>query len=147
MGDTSIQHITQQNCRFPVPIQRCEDIHHQGTVAVTDNQNFIPGSEANFEHLEALLTNAWAILLRRYVRKNSLYFVVLSNGLGVTNNQQTKTPYDVEAIAVYYQIFEDTLLSDICPSVSHRCSKEELDFKQTNTAVAFSLCDQSTEKV
>lgn len=147
MEDTSSQHITQQNCRFPVPIRRCEDIHRQGIVAIFDNQILIPELEANVEHLKTLLQSAWAMLLRRYVRNNTVYFVLLSNDLNGTTDQQAKASYDIEAIAVYYQIFGNTLLSDIRPLISHHCSNEELDFKQTNTAVTFSLCDQSTEKV
>ena len=134
--------ILPQHCRFPTSARRRAEKSCRKDVGIFDHKDLSTGWKKHSEPLGDLVQAAWALLLRSYVRNDSIYFAVLftsSDGGNCTKDKkQTFLHGDDETLMLQYQFSKHVQLTDIHPVGSRKCRREGLDHGHINTAINFS---------
>lgn len=137
-----------QHCHFPTAVRWDMNKFRYRTIGIFDREDTITGWEHDRQSLRDLVLNAWAVLLRYYVRNDIVTFLTLADSLGHHDIGSTKSEScygeDTEAMVLQYQLLGNLLLQDIRTSESTKCTDHEVGDARINTVVRFSsLCPKS----
>lgn len=140
--------IMHQRCRFPRAVRRDTEDSHYRSVGVLDRENMVSASKQDHQSWKDLILNAWAILLRCYVRNDNVSFLTLCDALGHCDTRSTTmksgSAQEYEAMILQYQLFDNLRLLHIHAVGSEKCSDDDLKDALITTAVHFSaLCSRS----
>ena len=133
--------ILPQHCRFPTSARRRAEKSCGKDVGIFDHKDLSTGWKKHSKPLEDLVQAAWALLLRSYVRNDSIYFAVLftsSDGDTCIKDEMQTSLHGDETLVLQYQFSEHVQLTDIHPVGSRKCRREGLDHGHINTAINFS---------
>lgn len=101
------------------------------------------------QHLRDSVLNAWAILLRYYVRNDIVTFLTFSNSLGHHGigdaNSKPSFGEETEVVMLQYQLLDKLQIHEIRPSESTVCTNHDMGDVRINTVVRFSTsCAKSS---
>ena len=146
--------LQNQRCHFPTATRRTLKESHFRAIGVFDQEYGVIAWERDSRRLRDLVLNAWAILLRHYVRNDIVAFLTFSNspchhGIGDAK-WKLCLGEEIEIVMLQYQLLDDLQIHEIRPSESTKYTNHDMGYVRINTLVRFSRsCDkcslQSTE--
>ncbi|KAL2043784.1 hypothetical protein N7G274_003303 [Stereocaulon virgatum] len=134
--------VLPQRYRFPTSSRRQRDNTEYKIINAFDLENLPEGWGQNSKPVAALIQGSWALLLRSYVRNDSIslpiLFTIEDAGSHEHNGQRTLLNGENEALILQYQIADHCRLGDIHPVASKNCRSKDLDYGCSNAAIFFS---------
>ncbi|MCJ1404222.1 hypothetical protein MMC11_007447 [Xylographa trunciseda] len=131
-----------QHCRFPTSPRRDSENPFYEFVTVSDDNTVLPGLEKSSEHSTNLVSAAWAILLRAYMRNDTVTFAVLSDDqicCCYQSNSSGKTLGADAAVSVLqFQFADECQLKDIRATARWNSVRQVLKTTHINTALNLS---------
>lgn len=146
--------LLHQHCHFPTAIRRTLKKSQLRAIDIFDQEISVAAWERDCRRLRDSVLNAWAILLRHYVRNDTVAFFTVSNSPGCHGIGDTKSTScfgeETEIVALQYQLLDGLQIHEICPSESTKCTNYDVGDVRINTLVRFSRscaksCPQRTE--
>ena len=133
--------VLPQRYRFPTSSRRQIDNTEYKSINAFDIENLPASWEWNSKPVAALVQRGWALLLRSYVRNDSISLPILFTmedaGSHTHNGQRTLLNGETEALILQYQISDHCRLGDIHPVASKRYRSNDLDHGCSNAAIFF----------
>ena len=134
--------LLHQHCHFPTAIRRTLKESHFRAIGVFDQGNSVTAWERDCQRLRDSVLNAWAILLRHYVRNDIVAFLTFSNSLGRhgIGDAKSKSCFgeETETVMLQYQLLDNLQIHEIRPSESTECTNHDMGDVRINTLVRFS---------
>ena len=134
----ALQH---QHCHFPTAIRRTPKESHFRAISVFDQQDGVTAWERDCQHLRDSVLNAWAILLRHYVRNDIAAFLTFSNSPGPhgIGDAKWKSCFgeETEILMLQYQLLDNLRIHEIRPTESTKCINHDRGDLRINTVVRF----------
>ncbi len=136
------QKALHQHCHFPTAIRRTLKDSHFRAIDVFNQEISGTAWEQDCQGLSNSVLNAWAILLRYYVRNDIVAFLTFSGSLGHHGVGDTKSKScseeENEIVMLQFQLFDNLQLHEIRPSESTKCTNHDMGDVRINTVVRFS---------
>lgn len=130
------------HCRFPTAIRRTLKESHFRAIGVFDQGDGVTAWEQDSQRLRDSVLNAWAILLRYYVRNDLVAFFTFSNSPGHhgIGDAKSKSCFgeETEIVMLQYQLLSNLQIHEIRPSESTKCTHHDMGDVRINTVVRFS---------
>ena len=134
--------LLHQHCHFPTATRRTLKESHFRAIGVFDQEDSVTAWERDCQRLRDSVLNAWAILLRYYVRNDIVAFLTLSNSLGHhgIGDAKSKSCFgeETETVILQYQLLDNLQIHEIRPSESTKCTNHDMGDVRINTVVRFS---------
>ena len=131
-----------QHCHFPTAIHRTLKESHFRAIGVFDQEDSGISWERGPQRPRDSLLNAWAILLRYYVRNDIVAFLTFSNPPGHHDLGDTESKpcfgEETEVMVLQYQLPDNLQVHQIRPSESIKCTNYNMGDVRINTVVRFS---------
>ena len=135
----ALQH---QHCHFPTAIRPTLKESHFRAIGVFDQEDSVTVWERDCQRLRDSVLNAWAILLRYYVRNDIVAFLTFSNAPGHhgIGDAKWKSCFgeETEIAMLQYQLLDNLQIHEIRPSESTKCTNHDMGDVRINTMVRFS---------
>ena len=140
----ALQH---QHCQFPTATRRTPKESHFRAIGVFDPEDDVIAWEWDYQRLKDSVLNAWAILLRHYLRDETVAFLTFSNSPRHHSIGDAKWKFcfgeETEIAMLQYQLLDDLQIHEIRPSESTKCTNHDMGDVRINTLVRFSRsCDK-----
>ena len=138
MPKHSPEELVLQHCHFPTSRRRQikADLYH--CVTVFDDATIWTALGKSLECLEDLILAAWAILLRSYLRNDTVTFAVFSEDQPCCDQKisnGTALRANTEAIVLQYEVADQCQVKDIHATACWKSNREVLETAHINTAV------------
>ena len=134
--------LLHQHCHFPTAIHWTLKGSHFRAIGVFDQEDSVTAWERDPQRLRDSVLNAWAILLRYYVRNDIVAFLTFSNPPGYHDLGDAESkPYfgeETEVMVLQYQLLDNFQVHQIRPSESTKCTNHDMGDVRINTVVRFS---------
>lgn len=131
-----------QHCHFPTTIHWALKESHFKAIRVFDQEDSVTAWERDPKRLRDSVLNAWAILLRYYVRNDIVAFLSFSNSPGYhgIGDAESKSSFgeETEVMVLQYQLLDNFPIHEIRPSESTKCTNHDMVDVRINTMVRFS---------
>lgn len=137
------EELIHQRCQLPVSLRKIIESSHYRDIGLFDTPEIDAAWAQNRRISKDLIQFAWAILLRCYVRNDTVSFLRLSNPLGPFDDGSPAAMPVLEeveednAVILQYRLFDNLRLLGIHVEDLMRCTKYEMRDLQMNTAVRF----------
>ena len=133
--------LLHQHCHFPTTIRRSLKESHFRAIGVFDQKDSLTSWERDCQRLRDSVLNAWAILLRYYVRNDIVAFLTFSNSPGHygIGDPRSKSCFgeESEIVMLQYQLHDNLQIHEIRPSKSTKCTNPDMEDVRINTVVRF----------
>ena len=134
--------LLHQHCHFPTAIRRTLKESQLRAIGVFDQENSVAAWEPDCQRLRDSVLNAWAILLRHYVRNDIVAFLTFSNSPSRHGIGDAKSKFcfgeETEIVMLQYQLLDNLQIHEIRPSESTKCTSHDMGDVRINTLVRFS---------
>ena len=127
---------------FPTVIHQNTRGFQFRNIGIFDREDNVTAWKLDRLPLRDLVLNAWAILLRCYVRSETITFLTVSDSLGPYDIGSTKSKLclgeDIEAVRLQYQLSDDLLLHEMCPYETTNATDYKIGDAPVHTMIHFS---------
>ena len=134
--------VLPQRYRFPTSSRRQRDKTEYKSINAFDLGNLPASWGRNSKPVAALVQGGWALLLRSYIRNDSISLPILftmeAADSHTNNGKRTLLNGETEALILQYQISDHCRVGDIHPFASKKYRSKDLDYGFSNAAVCFS---------
>ena len=140
----ALQH---QHCHFPTATRRTLKESHFRAIGVFDKEYDVIAWERDSQCLRDSVLNAWAILLRHYVRNDIVAFLTFSNSPchhGISDAKwKSCLGEETEIVVLQYQLLDDLQIHEIRPFETTKYTNHDVGGARINTLVRFlRSCDK-----
>ena len=141
--------LLHQHCHFPTAIRRTLRESQFRAINIFDQEISVAAWERDCQRLRDSVLNAWAILLRHYVRNDIVAFLTFSHSPGRHDIGDAKSKpcfgEKTEIVMLQYQLLDSLQIHEIRPSESTKCTNHDMGDARINTVVRFSRsCPKSS---
>ena len=130
-----------QHCHFPTAIHWTLKESYFRAIGIFDQEDSVTAWERDPKCLRDSVLNAWAILLRCYVRNDIVAFLTSSNPPGYhgVGDAESKSCFGekTEVVVLQYQLLDNFQVHEIRPSGSTKCTNHAMGDVRINTMVRF----------
>ena len=138
-ADESPEKVMLQQCRFPTSAHTKVEERHYELMSAFDDDTVQSALGKSFESSKQFVLTAWAVLLRSYLRNDTITFVVLSDIMTFcpcqNDTKTTSLGVQNEARILQFHIPNECRLKDIHAIVAWPCTRQALETTSISTAV------------